>query len=175
MISCRARRDPEGMPLKWHECHPVFFAFVLAALTRISHAASAVPEINALETEWINMGLMGPGDVSRHRVEVDRRACEVRFAVSVNGAEKEAKPSAYPLAAAACEDFFVDLEKRRPDRWKNDYSVPMLDGWVWELRILYKDAPEKRFKGNEMPPPGGKELERRIRALAPFASEPRIF
>jgi hypothetical protein len=155
----------------------VLLAVVLAILMGFSPVvnASAAPEIAALETEWINMGLMGPGEVSRHRVEVDRRAREIRHVVSINGVEERAQVRVYPLAAAACEDFFRYLKAQRPDRWKDDYSVPMLDGWAWKLRVLYKDAPEKRVKGNEHPPPSGKEIRRRIRALAPFEIDPHIF
>jgi hypothetical protein len=161
----------------WNVCLLMLWVVVPAILAGFSLAANAsgVQEIVALETEWINMGLMGPGDVSRHRVEVDRRSREIRHLISVNGAEEIAKPRVYALAAAACEDFFIDLEKQRPDRWKDDYSTPMLDGWAWKLRVLYKDAPEKRVKGNETPPPGGEEIRRRIRALAPFEVDPHIF
>jgi hypothetical protein len=155
----------------------VFWAAVLAipAGLVLAAGASGAPEIVVLETEWINMGLMGPGDVNRERVEVDRRAREIRQAILINGEEKRAEPRVYPLDAAACEDFFGFLEKQRPARWKNDYSVPMLDGWAWRLRVRYGDAREKRVEGNETPPPGGGEIQRRIRALAPFESDPRIF
>jgi hypothetical protein len=141
----------------------------------LAAGASGAPEIVALETEWINMGLMAPGAVNRERVEVDRRAREIRYVILINGEEKRAEPRVYPLDAVACEDFFVFLEKQRPARWKDDYSVPMLDGWAWRLRVRYGDAREKRVEGNETPPPGGGEIQRRIRALAPFESDPRIF
>jgi hypothetical protein len=147
---------------------------VLASLPLAANASGA-QEIAALETEWINMGMMGPGDVSRHRVEIDRRALEIRHSISINGAETQTGPRVYRFDAAAGEDFFGYLEKQRPDRWEDDYSVPMLDGWAWRLRVLYKGGPEKRIEGNETPPPGGEEIERRIRALAPFAPEPYLF
>jgi hypothetical protein len=155
-------------------CSALLWTAVLAGFPQAANA-SGVQEIVALETEWINMGLIGPGEVSRHRVEVDRRSCEIRHLVSILGAEERTKPHVYPLAAAACEDFFIDLEKQRPDRWEDDYSVPMLDGWAWKLRVIYKNAVEKRAKGNETPPPGGEEIQRSIRALAPFKVDPRIF
>ena len=164
---------------------PVLFSFYLAILagffpvTNVSGmgAVAGGPEITAIETEWINMGMMGPGDTSRHRLEIDRKAREIRHTVLINGVDRQPnpKPHVYPIDAAACEDFFMFLEQQRPDRWRGDYAVDMLDGWAWRLCILYRDGLEKRVKGNEKPPPGGEEISRRIRALAPFQQKPLIF
>ncbi|MDR1708858.1 MAG: hypothetical protein LBS70_03975, partial [Candidatus Accumulibacter sp.] len=111
----------------------------------------------------------------REAVEIDRRGREIRHAIVIRGEEAPAKPRVYRLKAAACEAFFVDLERERPERWKNDYSEEIMDGAAWMLRIRHTDAPEKSVKGNVRLPPGGQRLREKILRLAPFAPKPRIF
>jgi len=166
------------LPALFSVCCIIVSGFFLAINASGMGAVAGGPHITALETEWSNMSMMQPGDTSRHRLEIDRKAREIRHSIlinGVNGAERDPTIHVYPLEAAACEDFFVFLEQQRPDRWRDDYAVDMLDGWAWKLRILYKDGLEKRVKGNANPPPGGEEISRRIRALAPFAKNPLIF
>jgi hypothetical protein len=138
-------------------------------------AAAGGSRILALETEWRSMGLMSSDQVSRHDLAIDRTKREIRHTLYINFGETVEKTFAYRMDQAACENFFTYLEDQAGiSRWRNDYTIPMLDGSAWKLRVLREGAPARRIKGNEEPP-GGAELERKIRALARFDQRPVIF
>ena len=88
---------------------PALLSFCLAMLagffpvTNVSGmgAVAGGPEITAIETEWINMGMMGPGDTSRHRQEIDREAREIRHSILINGVERDPYSHA-PYLSSRC-------------------------------------------------------------------------
>jgi hypothetical protein len=119
------------------------------------------------------MGLMSNEDISGHRIEIDRAGRTVLHAVLTNFGENS-EEYRYDLDEKTCEEFFRWLERTSGIyRWKGDYTVPMMDGYAWDLTVVTEKG-SKAVKGNTLPPRGG-DVEKRIRALAAFEINPQIF
>jgi hypothetical protein len=137
-------------------------------------ARAANARVTRVETLWKNYGLMTAEDVSRHRLEIDREGRAIRHTIYASFGETVAAEFKYDLSEKICADFFQWLEKRSGiNGWRDDYTIEMMDGYAWEVRLA---AGEKLrvIKGNQTPPRGD-EIERRILALADFQITPKIF
>lgn len=70
---------------------------------------------------------------------------------------------------------FLNFLEPITTEWDSDYSVEMCDGYEWDFIVNYTDGTKKKVKGTVVPPPEGEEVERRIKVLAKFDTEPFIF
>lgn len=60
-------------------------------------------------------------------------------------------------------DFFDFINKTDlNNEWKNDYSVRVCDGSIWEMRLRYNDRTVKLIKGNVCLPKNGRKIKKMI-------------
>ena len=56
--------------------------------------------------------------------------------------------------------------------WDDDYSVPVCDGYHWEVIIGFSDKTTKKVVGTVEPPINGKLFEEMIYKLAKYEENP---
>ena len=59
--------------------------------------------------------------------------------------------------------------------WNKDYSVPVCDGYRWEVIIRFSDKTTKKVVGTVEPPLNGKLLEKMIYKLVIYEENPWLF
>ena len=133
----------------------------------------AVKRIKSARFISESMGLICLDEISKHELDINESGT-VKHSVYKVKNKSPVDVYKYKKDKYWMREFLYFLEPITTD-WKSDYSVEVCDGHEWEVIIKYTDKTSKKIKGTILPPPDGKEVERRIKVLANFENEPFIF
>lgn len=90
--------------------------------------------------------------------------------------KKPIKTSEYKVSKNNVKEFFTKLiTDVKILEWNDDYSVPVCDGYHWDVIIRFSDKSIKRVQGTVEGPTNGKLLEEMIYELAKYEKDPWLF
>lgn len=148
-------------------------AALCAALALAPVAAAAFEVVDAVLL-WENMGLMGPGAVSQHRVEVGLESETVRHDIAYHGGAIALRSVLYRTDRDARLRLLRTLGEAA-EGWASRYESGVLDGSSWHIVLRGADGVVREFRGQEIRPPRADEIAAQVRDLAPFETEPNVF
>lgn len=132
-----------------------------------------VKRIKSVKVVNTALGLLFDGEVSKHQIDISETGV-VKHSIYTRESSKPKQQNSYKVDKYWMREFLNFLEPITTS-WEPDYSVDMCDGYEWDFIINYTDGTKKKVKGTVVPPPEGEEVERRIKVLAKFDTEPFIF
>ena len=153
-----------------------FFVWMFVLLLVLAAPASAAPKkVEGVAFSWKNMGLMGPGYESAHRISVTRASSGMQHTVEYHEGKIVQKTIVYRTDDAA-RFRFLDVLSGIVERWIPEYAAGVLDGSSWAVVVHYAGHQEyKEFKGYGETPPHADEIKRLILGLADFETFPKFF
>jgi len=131
--------------------------------------------VTSITIKNYSCGMCSAEEVTCHVTTV-YRAGKIKHCLFNGLSVAAVKECEYSIDKQQCEAFFIFLsEEVKIDEWLNDYSVPVCDGWSWDVQIRHSDHSIKKVSGTVEPPPHGIEIERSIRKLVRFKKKPWLF
>ena len=93
-----------------------------------------------------------------------------------SNSRKSIKTSEYKVSKNSVKEFFNKLSTDvKILEWNDDYSVPVCDGYHWDVIIRFSDKSIKKVQGTVEPPTNGNLLEEMIYELAKYEKDPWLF
>lgn len=112
-------------------------------------------KITSFSIDWYSCGLCSGDDIVHEKTIVYLNKKLIRIE-KFNGLDELLAKEEYFVLSDKINEFFdfvnkIDLNQE----WKNDYTVMVCDGWMWEMRLRYSDNTVRLIKGTiEMPAKG---------------------
>ena len=146
---------------------------VYERLTNLQTRNSA-PPITAAVFTWENMGLMGPGDESGHKITVRRDDPSVSHEITYNDGAGLRVTKDYITGDGPRGELLALLAEAYA-KWHPKYEAPVLDGSSWSLSVEYGGGRSDVFRGYGETPPRAGEIKELLLKLAEYEVKPKLF
>lgn len=112
--------------------------------------------------DWYSCGLCSGDDIVHEKTIVYLNKKLIRIE-KFNGLDELLAKEEYFVLSDKINEFFdfvnkIDLNQE----WKNDYTVMVCDGWMWEMRLRYSDNTVRLIKGTIELPAKGRIIKKMI-------------
>lgn len=118
--------------------------------------------ITSFSIDWYSCGLCSSFDKVHEKtiVYLNKKIIKIE---KFNGLGELLTREEYFVLRDNINEFFDFINKiDLSHEWKNDYTVMVCDGWMWEMRLRYSDNTVKLIKGTVEMPAKGRTIKKMI-------------
>ena len=131
--------------------------------------------ISSIVIDHTSFAISSGYDVVKQKVHIYRHG-GVKHQIFTEISKTPIREYKYKMKKEETEEFFrFIMQDIRIEEWRDDYSLPVCDGWQWIFTIRYSDNRIKKTIGTVEPPPRGNKLEKHIKKMIAFEEDPWLF
>lgn len=131
--------------------------------------------ITSIEITHQSWGMISADEISKSNLNINKNG-EIKVHLYNEVNDKISEIYKYKISNSEIEEFFRKLiTDVKVLQWNDDYSVPVCDGWHWDIIINFCDKSIKKISGTVKPPTNGKVLEKMIYKLVKYKKKPWLF
>lgn len=130
-----------------------------------------ITSIKIINTSW---GVLSDDEIAKETLTIYRTGI-IKHLLFTMSSKLPKEQYDYKVKLGLINNFFESLlNDIKVHKWKEDYSVPVCDGYHWELIIRYSDRSFKKVEGTVKEPPKCKLIKTMILNLVDFQKVPWI-
>lgn len=131
-------------------------------------------EIIFIEIIYKNWGIVKSDEISKYSLKIVEEEVDIKYYSLIINLPVESYH--YNIDKEKTKDFFTKLiTDVKVLEWKEDYTVPVCDGFHYDINIIFKDGSIKKTQGTIKPPENADLLQKMIDKLIPYKGKPEIF